>query len=1193
METYFYNLRGNQKIPFFLDFPVDTIKNNIWYHSLLLIGEKDSMRFIPPFVRLLIVHNRKEYKVETYKEYIVINKRNEILNISKDKKIIITDGNKKFIWYNDSKYYLNSDNDNIKPYKPEHLYEILDLHRIELQNAQFMYESLVDVIQSEPNISYEQVIKDWPFITLDDFNLARQFLQKFDNNWYQAYLRSNLDNNLQKFWSDYNNIRPLLTSNKYLINEEIIQTQIVISKGDEFNNYISLERIFKSFETSLEVPFISVKISGSTRIKLDSQFSDMERIKDWTLGEGARNKKVDELNEENLRLIEPKGLTFKIKITKDSYATANLYSNGRMTLRCFKNKESLKINCPLLVKKIVKTINQIPEAFIHEPRKIELKEETNSFFNIDLTYKNYFDINDFEELNYKFPFIREYVFSDLFYELSSTNFISLVKKTITEKSESSGLPKGNGYFSRNNYYDDFKMMIKRSFSFENASSIQILGINSYSQLESIKFWLNICFNLANKTIDVQNEKRVNKNKELKETEVIFDARKCQGERQPRIFKLDSTENEWKPLVKKGAYDLVYKNNRIVCNSDQYPYPGFTSSGHVCCFKTDQRKNEKFLKNFLPQENFLVQPINLFYTSNKNKYLVVYKNGDYFYIKDKNLIPLPEKNTQNLIKKEQEANEANRTYFSREISYNNLLMNIDSNKQIQITKEGSLVCSSGFVLRVSEEGQVKCYSKETKHEPTYYKDKFKSVSLTHHIITTDKVLPVKRIGVLPSGIQKIFDNLNLPEIKFYRMGVNQGSDSFLEAISVNTDKSVQEIHKIINQKLTYNLFLSLENGELAFLFGKNFKNFKSFLKDSKENKSYIHYWDLIQYLLDIQIIILDYFEQSIICHKKSHVLNLNKKTIFVIKFENNYEPIIAINNFGIIKNIDMKENSIVKKFYDFVCDPIPKINLKDVRYQIIDSAKNKVLFLVTKDNFFIPINELINYSSGPIAGLEIRSLNKRKPTAEKMFQLSKKYGVEIEGQILNSENSKNQEVIGLLTKKFTVIPVKNSPVIKDVPISDYNYFPDAEKSLSKSSKPDSRIKFINYKHQIELMYHLLKYKYSIEYVKSDRKLSVKTFFSQFVLWENMSDDLFNNLDIKVSDCSNNCVNICIKNSEGICLIRARATFKDYFIQRLETEVKTNPYIKAGQISSKYEEIPENQIIFNEVSKVIQYLKTLKQ
>lgn len=1205
METYFLNLRGNQKIPFFLDFSVDTIKNNIWYHSFSLIGEKDSMRFIPPFTRLLIVYKEQNINVENFKEYITFNKRNEILNIPKEQKKIFSENNKKFIWYNDTKYYINSNNINIKPYKPDYLYELLDLNNLELKDIQFYYESVVDVLQEKRNTTYEEISKNWPFLTNDEFNLAQEFLKNFDYNWYQTYIGSNLNLKLRDFWKDYETIKPFVQENKdYLITEEIIQTQITISKGDEFNNYISLEKIFKSFETSSEIPFVSVKISGSTRIKLDSAFTDLEKIRDWTLGKNIKNKKIEELKEENLNLKEPKGLTFKIRQSKDTYATANLYPNGRITVRCFKSKDGSNIlnNCFSSVKKMIKNINEkIPEAFIHEPRKIETKEYINSFFNIDLTYKNYFDVNDFEELNYNFPFVREYLFSDLFYELFSTNFISLVKKTITEKEESSGYPKGSGYFSLNTLYNDFKMMIKRSFSFENASSIQILGISSSFQVQSVKFWLNICFSLLNKKLETENIKKVNKNKEIKNSEIIFDPRKCQGQRQPRIFKLEESEENWKSMVRPNSYDLVYNNSRIVCNSDEYSFPGFTSSGHVCCFKTDQRKNEKFIKNFLPQENFLVQPINLFYSYDKNKFPVVYKNGNYFYIKDKDLVPLPEKNISNLNKKEKEANEANRTYFAKEISYNNLLLSIESNKQIKRTKQGSLVCSPGYILRISDEGKIECYSKESKTDPTFFKNDFQSVSLNQHIIITDKVLPTKRIGTLPPDLQKIFSNLNAKDsnnknLTFYRLGVNQGSDSFLEAVAININKSVQEIKNILNKKLTYNVFLSLENGELAFIFNKNFKSFKKFLQDSKENKSYLHYWDLLQYIFDIQIIIFDYFEQNIICHQRSEKLEKDKKTVFVIKFENNYEPIVALDKFGLIKNIEMKEDSLLYKFYEFVCDPKPKINLKDIRYQILDSAQNKVRFLVSKDNFFIPINELVSYPIGPLPGVEIRSLNKRKPDAQRMLKLAENYGVEIQGQILNAENSKSQEVIGLLTKKFTVIPVKNSPILENLPISDYNYFPDAEKTLSKAAKPDSRINFINYKRQIEIMYHLLKYKYSIEYSKAKElgtNLTVNSFFKKFVIWEVMSDDLFNNLDIQISDCFNNhCNNICVKNEQGICLIKARDTFKDYFIQRLTYESDNNPQIKAGQISSKYEDIPENQIIFNEVSKVIEYLKTLK-
>ena len=45
-----------------------------------------------------------------------------------------------------------------------------------------------------------------------------------------------------------------------------------------------------------------------------------------------------------------------------------------------------------------------------------------------------------------------------------------------------------------------------------------------------------------------------------------------------------------------SYPLIYKGARLICPTEEYPYPGFTQKNAICCFTKDQRNNDKYISN---------------------------------------------------------------------------------------------------------------------------------------------------------------------------------------------------------------------------------------------------------------------------------------------------------------------------------------------------------------------------------------------------------------------------------------------------------------------------------------------------------------------------------------------------------------------------------------------------------------------
>lgn len=1207
IQNYFYRNSKNQlsvPIPIFIDLPLETNKKIIWQTIYDEIGNDVSFRYQPEFLQIKVVDNqtKKEYIVEGVE---IFYKAGEV-QIEASKKKIFTIDNKKYFIYKDKKFLLDNKTKGYKVYKPYYIYDFLDKKGLSIDNVSFYYVSVADHVEKNLQYlpSFGEFYESWPLMTQEKYNQLSDYIRiKTIPNLYNQTINKKEFSDIERFKDDFKiQLKDYFEKKpNYLITTDVISSSFVVATEDEENHYIDLEKVFKKFTTSPQIPFIVLKMYGSTRIKIDASMTDSELIKEWSLSSKTKNIKktsIKDINadDDDIQFSEHKGLLFKLK-NGPNYVNVNLFSTGRMTVRCHRSRQQdnqLITTCPSSVIKIAEYINErIPEAFKNQPGKIIINkgEDTGLSMNVDLSYNALFTQDDFQELVFN-EFASNYILSDLFNReyKNDKNVITLIAKTVKKKKNKTDEYSGEPYFNLDTH-NDYKFTIRRHSGYTDSTLVEILGISSFNQVELVKKWFNCILFLSQKQVKAQKNinKKYSRSDKLQSVFPTYNPRDCQKEKQPLV-------DEGEPFL--DSYALEYKGHRFVCDNEEYRFPGFTTNGNVCCFKVDQRKKQKYISVINSDTNYVVQPTNAKYKG----YPIILRNNDLFYLQQEKLVSLPDSIKNKFRENERLANQKNRTYFLPETSFNRIISIPPNSVCRTITKiNKDLTCPAGQKIKYNFQGFPYCVPENINDDNTIPKTGIK-INSNEHIITKDKILEPNRIGILPAFIQKIFDLIQI-NYKIYRYGVNQGVDSFLQSNSIILQKSVNEVEKEIINKLKMNVFLSLDNGDLAPQFNNKIKEFKNFLLDNTKVKTHTHYWDLVIQTFGTQIIIFDYQNKTILTRKRNDKLDYTKPFSFIIKYgNNNYEPIIFVNSQDYIEDLYLKPDTLFDKMYSFICNPREQLDFSQLRYQILDNTlKNKVKFLVFKPNFYLPISE----NMGPLPNVPVRSINKRKPTLQSILEYAEKPPfnqlIKITGQVLSIKGETKKDdmkVIGLMTDKNIVIPVRPSSIVPKLPISPYNYIPDADKKFSQKMKKDDRITYINKKENIEIIYHALKYEYSQYY--QVQKINVHDFMEKFIQKDDSildDENLIKNLKLRKSSCitkeKDSCHTEC-QLSSGVCKLKVLSTLYSYFQQRLEQEIKTNSDIYLGNIPIVYSESydPDNQFIFTDVKKLITYLKEIQ-
>jgi hypothetical protein len=401
----------------------------------------------------------------------------------------------------------------------------------------------------------------------------------------------------------------------------------------------------------------------------------------------------------------------------------------------------------------------------------------------------------------------------------------------------------------------------------------------------------------------------------------------------------------------------------------------------------------------------------------------------------------------------------------------------------------------------------CFNKEPDAR-LLSKKKKENVITTKHILISDKMLDNQRIGFLPDNLDKVFNQLVKHEspYKFYRMGVVQNSSSFLNAILLACNNTIQGIHlttskefrKMLADYIKSNplLYTQLNGGDISLKY-KKVENYVNYIMDTNETIYWEDIIDVVQRVISNNILLIDipynsnrepdYKGTRLICTpflkmdknlpcliliKRNDVYELvfqlieleQTQSLFQFKYNDNGSAKTNIINFLFeYQGIScVRENTFPNGYvYDEMYLIDDYINLlHDTTHAIISQVMNKfkkVVYVITKRGILIPVKE-----SGAIDSLKIVSLSQLR-SKDKLWDLKTfQHGI----QELNEFLTTKIKILGVsvdktfytaaLTNFGQFVPLKRTPIqieFGTIPVLNYKYYENVDDILAKSIEGD--------------------------------------------------------------------------------------------------------------------------------------------
>lgn len=1026
------------------------------------------------------------------------------------------------------------------------LYEHFDFFKLD---EPIIYISNVqDIITMEPenlledSMLFETVLtdlnKEYTDLTHEDllFLVKLQILNKkysiisVDYSEIEGYITTlqNKRNNMLRKIKDniviqeFNKIASNVEFN--LLDNIILYNDINLNiTGDNFESgtkgvFIKLNEIFNIIELNNDIPFIALgKRSGSSRLpqikiynKLINTVNDKE-IKSWVLNEKKK------LNEATYKII--KGLMIKTNFGTNNYLTLNILANGLLNVNLkltpqeqqqYSNLNELINDIKVNVNNIIDYLNTFNGVFLKSKRLSTIDNSIVTVESIDTSIETstFIDKIKFESI------IKNKYISENILELKRTESLDILSAYYKKfKSRESSLEdiKGITINIRDNQYK------------EESSIIKIFGANSYTQTLIILLNILIITEMANLLKNdgmfedfVKKRKireKTNK-KKLKEQGINFDSRECQAIRQPTL--MESSENQ-------DVYSIIHNNKNYKCNSIEYPYPGFTKNNIVCCFKYNQSGNESYIKNINPDSlTILVEPSNFKITIDEKKknfetYVIRiisdYQDGfdesnsmpRYYYLSDKtnDLIPINNKLLINDIEKE------DNIWLDRvplaQIIYPSATNKCSHKPNLNNKSSIHAPCSEykkekhGFFGYTSKSIPC-CFDKE---KDTYITRKKKESDITKHYIiqSSDKPLNYQKIGILPYDISTLFNKLIIDNTinKFYRMGVIQNNNSFLNVVLLGINNTIKQkninnhtdfkqiiINYLQNNPLEFN---KLNNGNISIKYSLN--EYINYI-NSDSLLNWIDFLDLLERLLNINILIFDTNDSDsrLLCRPiPLNTKKLDRPFLILIKRKNTFELIIQLLLYSDKKNDVVKtfdyDNKIIKFITDYYYDSCIKENIYpknypyipinnhqyvieklmsqkdntsigDIKYQIKNSF-NKINFLMTKRGVIIPVLQTGIIDNINLKVVSFSSLIKQKNSLlslQNYINAFKVYNTIFfdKVEIIGIVDSNINEIGGIMTNFGSIIPYLKNNTIHNIPTLDFKYYLDIDEKLQLQNDP---------------------------------------------------------------------------------------------------------------------------------------------
>ena len=407
-------------------------------------------------------------------------------------------------------------------------------------------------------------------------------------------------------------------------------------------------------------------------------------------------------------------------------------------------------------------------------------------------------------------------------------------------------------------------------------------------------------------------------------------------------------------------------------------------------------------------------------------------------------------------------------------------------------------------------------------------------MEYYIFHIEKIpLDVGRLGIISSNIGKLLGHhkkehgyLIENEICFLRRGIIQHKyKSFIyalpqiycESMGISFEKSAVDvllntIEKVLREKK--NLFNSLNGGFIKRVFEINKKsaldNFITYLKSENEYIKLNFVWDLFQrpgIISKDGINIVIFNSTEILCPFQNNIeYDPKKKTIFLLKYDDYYEPIyfIKYKNSSVIKTCIFDYNSIIKKIFDTIdgkCTEYYDIDWKQllqnegkldkkmnqlkkqytlrqtikelgtlnkhneyiVKNQIMDHYF-KVQYIQLNNRLILPVhptNNLVKYPLVDMYDIKLDHLLTYKETLKEYSFINKHTSLKIE-IVYKLLDVNKKTIVNVVTNTGAIIPIKRSPLVNDhIEIKYQSHYHNANRRIHNNIEfPNSRVLLIN-------------------------------------------------------------------------------------------------------------------------------------
>lgn len=805
-------------------------------------------------------------------------------------------------------------------------------------------------------------------ITVSDIQEYITDIQTKRNKLVSIIEEQENDNILQEFYKLSKEFTPEI--NKVSYNDISL---VIIGENVSYGTkgvFIKLDEIFNILELNDNIPFIALGKKNGSNIKqpqikiynrLLETVSDKE-VKSWVLNEKKK------LNEATYKII--KGLMIKSKFKNtNNYLTINILQNGIIYVNLnvidseFENLEQVLNDIKENVNKVIDYINLLQTVFLKSKRLLPLEKSIITINSIDTTIETniFINRNKFESL------IKRELVSKNILELKQTESLDILSAYYKK-------------FKTREMVEDIRgitINIRDNPYKEDSSIIKIFGANNQNQ-STLILWNILILNEMSELIqknglfsDFTKKRKIREKsnkKKLKEQGIHFDSRECQAIRQPKL----NPDN--KPPLKKDGYTITFNNQNYRCDTVDYPYPGFTKSNIVCCFKYNQTGNESYIKNVDPESlNILVEPSNFKIKITQGKktfqtYVIKivsdYKTGfdetnsmpRYYYLSITDNILTSQNDIIPIYNKELiETIEAEDNIWLDRVTLSQIIYPSASNKcsfKPNLNNRVSLHApcyehKDNKYFGYTSKSIPCCFDKEK--EPHISRKKKESDITKQYIIqSSDKILNYKQLGILPENISSLIQNVLKVQEIHYRMGIIQNNSSFLNALLLAVDNSIRgqiinnhnEFKQLISNYLIKNEgeFNKLNNGDISIKYG-NIQEYINYINNSNVFLNWFELIDLLERILKTNILIIDETDKTqILCRPTQ--LNPKKFTrpfIILLKRKNTFEVIIKLlsqnNKNEIIKNYEYSDK-IIKFLTEYYIETCIRKNVYPENYKYI-------------------------------------------------------------------------------------------------------------------------------------------------------------------------------------------------------------------------------------------------------------------